>query len=256
MRGGAVIVQGVTSGDLQFGWTNVISLYQAAVEGFDFKLIAGGATNVRGTNETHALEVLKDSPIKRAKDLEGKTVAVNTLNNIVHLMAMAWVDKNGGSSAKVKFIELPFPQMEAALVAGKIDAISVQEPFAAAAAHKPEIRVLSNPWGDVLPKFLIASWFASEKWMQKNRKTAEAFVRAVNRGIDAIHTDKEGARAAMIKWAGLKPDMVGKIGMPLFDKALSQKDLQATIDLTVKYKFISRKLNAREVISDLAPTKG
>ena len=53
MAGGAVIVQGVTSGDLQFGWTNVISLYQAAVEGFDFKLIAGGATNVRGSNETH-----------------------------------------------------------------------------------------------------------------------------------------------------------------------------------------------------------
>ena len=100
MAGGAVIVQGVTSGDLQFGWTNVISLYQAVVEGFDFKLIAGGATNVRGTNETHAIEVLKDSPIKGAKDLEGKTVAVNTLNNIVHLMAMAWVDKNGGTSSK------------------------------------------------------------------------------------------------------------------------------------------------------------
>ena len=33
MAGGAVIVQGVTSGDLQFGWTNVISLYQAFAEG-------------------------------------------------------------------------------------------------------------------------------------------------------------------------------------------------------------------------------
>src|SRR4029450_6782540 len=80
MAGGAVIVQGVTSGDLQFGWTNVISLYQAHAEGFDFKLIAGGATNVRGSNETHAIVVGKDSPIKSAKDLEGKTVAVNTLH--------------------------------------------------------------------------------------------------------------------------------------------------------------------------------
>src|SRR6185503_4476183 len=213
MAGGAVIVQGVTSGDLQFGWTNVISLYQAVVEGFDFKLIAGGATNVRGTNETNAIEVLKDSPLKSAKDLEGKTVAVNTLNNIVHLMAMAWVDKNGGSSAKVKFIELPFPQMEAALVAGKVAAISVQEPFAAAAARRPEIRVLSNPWGDVAPRFLIASWFASEKWIQKNKQTAQAFVRAINRGVEAIQSDKDGARGAMVKWAGLNPDMVGKIGL-------------------------------------------
>jgi NitT/TauT family transport system substrate-binding protein len=253
MAGGAVIVQGVTSGDLQFGWTNVISLYQAHVEGFDFKLIAGGATNVKGSNETHAIEVRKDSPIKTAKDLEGKTVAVNTLNNIVHLMAMAWVDKNGGSSAKVKFIELPFPQMEAALVAGKVAAISVQEPFAAAAARKPEIRVLSNPWGDVAAKFLIASWFASEKWIQKNRATAQAFVRAINKGIDAIHADKEGARAAMIKWAGLHPDMVGKIGLPLFEKTVSEKELQVTIDLTQKYKMIPRSIKARDVISDLAP---
>lgn len=252
MAGGAVIVQGVTSGDLQFGWTNIISLYQAFVEGFDFKLIAGGATNVRGSNETHAIVVGKDSPLKSAKDLTGKTVAVNTLNNIVHLMAMAWADKNGGNSSKIKFVEIPFPNMEAALVAGKVDAISVHEPFAAAAARKPETRVLSNPWGDVLPKFLIASWFASEKWIQKNKETAQAFVRAINRGIDAIHADKEGARAAMIKWAGLNPDMIGKIGLPLFEKAVDEKDVQVTMDLTYKYKMISRALKAKDVLSDLA----
>src|SRR5437870_9902749 len=120
MAGGAVIVQGVTSGDLQIGWTNVISLYQAHVEGFDFKLIAGGATNVKGKGESHAIAVLKTSPIKGAKDLEGKTVAVNTLNNIVHLMAMAWVDKSGASSSKVKFVEWRFTQMEAVLGAGEI----------------------------------------------------------------------------------------------------------------------------------------
>src|SRR5918996_1196602 len=63
MAGGAVIVQGVTSGDLQIGWTNVISLYQAHVEGFDFKFVAGGATNAKGTNETHLIAVSKSSPI-------------------------------------------------------------------------------------------------------------------------------------------------------------------------------------------------
>jgi len=252
MAGGAVIVQGVTSGDLQFGWTNVISLYQAHVEGFDFKFIAGGAINARGSNETHAIVVGVNSPIKAAKDLEGRTVAVNTLNNIVHLLAMAWVDKNGGSSRKVKFVEIPFPQMEPALVAGKVDAISVQEPFAAVVARRPETRVLANPWGDVLPRFLIASWFASEKWLQKNRNTAQAFVRALHRGVDAVRADKEGARAAMIKWAGLNPDFAGKIGLPLFEKTIAEKDLQVTIDLTYKYKMIAKPLKAKEVLSDLA----
>ena len=252
MAGGALIVQGVTSGDLQFGWTNVISLYQAFVEGFDFKLMAGGATNAKGTNETHAIEVAKDSPIKQAKDLEGKTVAVNTLNNIVHLMALAWVDKSGGDSRKVKFVEVPFPQMEPAVVAGKVDAISVQEPFATAALSKGVTRVLSHPWGEVAPKFLIASWFASEKWIQKNKETAQAFVRAINRGIDTIHADPEGARAAMVKWSGLSSDLAAKIGLPLFEKTLSEKDVQVTIDLTHKYKMISKPFKARDVLSEMA----
>jgi len=253
MAGGAVIVQGVTSGDLQFGWTNVISLYQAHVEGFDFKLVAGGATNVKSAKESHTIQVLKTSAVKGAKDLEGKTVAVNTLNNIVHLMAMAWIDKNGGSSGKVKFVELPFPQMEAALSGGKVDAISVHEPFATAALAKGMSRVLAQPWGEVLPKFLIASWFASEKWIAKNKESAQAFVRAINLGIDAVRADPDGSRAAMIKWAGVSPELAGKIGIPVFEKTITEKDVQATIDLTQKYKLISRTIRARDVISDLAP---
>jgi NitT/TauT family transport system substrate-binding protein len=253
MAGGAVIVQGVTSGDLQIGWTNVISLYQAHVEGFDFKFIAGGATNVKGSRQSHAIQVLKDSPIIRAKDLEGKTVAANTLNNIVHLMATAWADKNGADSSKIKFVEVPFPKMEAALVAGKVDAISIHEPFATAAVANGVARVLTHPWGEVVPKFLIASWFASGKWIAKNKATVQAFVRAINRGVDAIQADPEASRNSMVKWAGLSPDLAGKISLPVFEKALSEKDLQATIDLTHKYKLISRRFKARAVISELVP---
>ena len=253
MAGGAVIVQGVTSGDLQIGWTNVISLYQAYVEGFDFKLVAPGASNGRGKNESHAILVTKASPIKSAKDLDGKTVAVNTLNNIVHLMAMAWIDKNGGASNKVKFVEVPFPQMEAALNGGRLDAISIHEPFATAAIEKGTARVLAHPWGDVLARFHIAGWFASEKWIQKNKQTTQAFIRAIARGADAIQADPEASRAAMIKWAGLNPGLADKISLPIFDKTLSEKDLQTTIDLTHKYKMISRAIKAREVISDVAP---
>jgi NitT/TauT family transport system substrate-binding protein len=73
----------------------------------------------------------------------------------------AWIDKNGADSSTVKFVELPFPQMEAALIAGRVDAVSIHEPFATAALEKAATRVLAHPWGDVIAKFLIAGWFAS-----------------------------------------------------------------------------------------------
>ena len=252
MVGGAAIIPGVASGDLQFGWSNVISLYQAHAEGFDFKLLSGGATNVKGTNDTHAIQVLKDSPIKSAKDLEGKTVAVNTLSNVVQLMAMAWIDKNGGDAAKVKFVEVPFPQMEAALSAGRVDAASTHEPFVTASTGKGVTRVLAHNWSDVVPRFLIASWFASEKWLQTNKAAAQSFTRGVNQGVDAINADLQGTRSLMVKWTGLSAEMVNKVALPLFEKGITEKDVQVTIDLSYKYKMIPRAFKAREVISDLA----
>jgi NitT/TauT family transport system substrate-binding protein len=253
MAGGALMVQGVTSGELQIGWSNVISLYQAHVEGFDLQLIAGGATHVKGPNESHALLVPTASPLTRAQDLEGKTLAVNTLNNIVHLMAMAWIDKNGADASKVQFVELPFPQMEAALVAGRVDAVSLHEPFATAALERAAVRVLAHPWGDVIPKFLIASWFASGKWIRRNKAAVQAFVRAINRGIAAIQADPEGARDAMAKWSGLSAELAAKIGLPVFETGLSEQDLQVTIDLTHQYKLIAHPFKAGEVMSELAP---
>ena len=253
MVGGAAIAPAVAAGDLQVGWSNIISIYQAHVEGFDFKFITGGATNVKGTNDTHAIQVLKDSPIRTARDLEGKTVASNTLNNIVHLMAMAWIDKMGGDSRKVKFVEIPFPKMEAALVAGKVDAISAHEPFVTIPTGRGVTRVLAYNWGEVVPKFLIASWFASDKWIQRNKDVARAFIRATTQGIEAINADMEGARALMTKWTGLSPELVKKVAMPVFEKELSEDDIQKTIDLTYKYKLIGRSFKAAEVISELAP---
>jgi NitT/TauT family transport system substrate-binding protein len=252
MVGGAAIIPGVASGDLQFGWSNVISLYQAHAEGFDFKLLSGGAINVKGTNDTHAIQVLRDSPIKSARDLEGKTVAVNTLSNVVQLMAMAWIDKNGGDAAKVKFVEVPFPQMEAALSAGRVDAASTHEPFVTASTGKGVTRVLAHNWGDVVPRFLIASWFASEKWLQKNKATVQSFTRGVNQGVDAINADIQGTRTLMVKWTGLSAEMVNKVALPLFEKGVTEKDVQVTIDISYKYKLIPRAFKAREVISDLA----
>lgn len=249
MVGGAAIAPAVASGDLQFGWTNVISLYQAHVAGFDFKFLSGGATNVKGTNESHAIQVVKDSPIKTAKELEGKTVAVNTLNNIVHLMALAWIDKNGGNSGKVKFVEVPFPQMEAALTTGRVDAASTHEPFVTASVGKGFTRVLAKNWGEVTPKFLIASWFASEKWLQKNKETAQKFIRAIQQAVDAINADAQGARAMMAKWTGLDAELAKKVALPVFEKGISEKDLQATIDLSHKYKLIPRAFKAAEVIA-------
>jgi len=255
MAGGATILPGVASGDLQVGWSNVISLYQAHVGGFDFKIVCGGAINIKGSNDTHALQVLKDSPIRQARDLEGMTVAVNTLNNIVHLMALAWLDKSGATSSKVKFVEIPFPQMEAAVVNKQIDAFVAVEPFVTVPSKvSKKTRVLGYPLGEIAPRLLIASYFVSEAWLKnpENEKTARAFVEALGRGIDAHNANPEEAKAVIAKYTGLKPEFLKELALPAFERKLLESDLQPMMDVAFQYKLIERKFPPKEVIAPLA----
>ena len=63
--------------------------------------------------------MLKDGPIKSGKDLEGKTIAVNTLKNICEVTIKASLEKEGVDVDKLKFTEVPFPDMLAALENGR-----------------------------------------------------------------------------------------------------------------------------------------
>ena len=61
--------------------------------------------------------------IKSPKDLEGKRIGVNVINSTAWLHAVAWLEKHDVDRTKVRFSEVPFPQMNDPLLAGQLDAI-------------------------------------------------------------------------------------------------------------------------------------
>jgi len=253
MVGGAAIGPALASGSLNIGWTNVVSLYQGHLQGFDFRFIANGAINKRGTNDVFGFQVAVDSPIRSAKDLEGKTCASNTLRNIIHVAGMHWIDSNGGDSSKVKWIELPFPQMEPSLVNKQIDGFVAVEPFVTIPSKvNKKTKVLGYPLGGIAPRLLIASYFASEAWIQKNVETVKAFVTALNRGIDAHNANPEEAKVVLAKHTGLKPELLKELVVPAFEKKILGSDLQPMMDVSLRYKLIEKKFPPAEVISKYA----
>ena len=72
----------MVAGDDDIGFSNTTSLIIAASKKLPLQIVASGV--LAGTGDKDAwdgLMVGKGSPIKTAKDLEGKTIAVNNLNN-------------------------------------------------------------------------------------------------------------------------------------------------------------------------------
>jgi len=133
-QGGAAIVPAVVSGQVQIGFSNMTSLLLAASKGLPVKVVCNGVASTGVADKDYSAVLVKaGSPVHTAADLAGKTVAVNTLKNIGDTTVRASVRKAGGDPKAVRFVELAFPDMLAALQAGRVDAIWEVEPFVTAA---------------------------------------------------------------------------------------------------------------------------
>jgi NitT/TauT family transport system substrate-binding protein len=165
---GAALMAGVTGGSIEIGKASPLPLIAAHARGIPVVVIEGSALFL-AENPITAMIVPKDSPIRTAADLSGKVVAVPALKTLDHIAIESWVDDHGGNSSAVKFIELPQTAViSAALLQGRIDAANLVIPTLAEALASGNFRVLSHPFESIGKRFLIAVWFCTRDWAQKN----------------------------------------------------------------------------------------
>jgi ABC-type nitrate/sulfonate/bicarbonate transport system substrate-binding protein len=87
----------VASGDLQIGATTCLNIAQARQHNLPFVGVVPGAVQFQHQSNG-GLVVAPASPIATAKDLNGKSIAIETLNGLAELTIKAMVDQAGGDS--------------------------------------------------------------------------------------------------------------------------------------------------------------
>src|ERR1700683_1743415 len=100
MQNGAAIAAAVMGGSLDAGFADTVSISNADERGLPLVYLAPALLNSYAA-PTLAILVNGAGPIHEAKDLNGKTIAVNGINNITMLPVEAWIDKNGGDSKTI-----------------------------------------------------------------------------------------------------------------------------------------------------------
>ncbi|WP_433306747.1 ABC transporter substrate-binding protein [Actinoplanes sp. CA-030573] len=182
-QGGAPIVKGVLAGRYQFGFSNVTSLMAAQADGAPLKAVASGvASTGRAGRDFSAIVVRDDGRIRTAKDLTGKTIAVNTLKNLGDTTVRQSVRKAGGDPARLKFAAMPFPTMPGALQSKKVDAIWVVEPQLSQAMTMG-LAVLSSNFVDTAPDLTVALYFTSKDTIAKSPGLVTGFTEAIKESL-------------------------------------------------------------------------
>jgi NitT/TauT family transport system substrate-binding protein len=239
-QGGAESVPGVVSGQYQFAFANLISLLLARTKGLPLKVIAAGNFSTGTAEDFAGIVVPAGSDIKTMKDLEGKTVSVNQINNIVGIGVRAAMRKAGGDPDKIKLIEVRFPEMPAALGQKRVDAACIVEPFLTV-ARSQGATVLDWNFADTAPRLMIAAYFTTTDYAQKNPEVVKRFTAAINKSLTYASEHPDEARAILLTYTKIDKAIADKLNLPLWTPQINRDSINVLADLMVQDKLVTSK---------------
>lgn len=242
---GAAIAAAVASGSLDVGLSDLMSIVSAHARGLPFVFLAPGIVTSY-TAPTFGILVRGDSPIRTARDFNGTTMGVNGLNNISHIPVEAWIDNNGGDSKTMKFVEIPLPQMAAAVAAGTVQSTVPPEPWITAAVEQGE-RIIFMEHGAIAPEFLLSGFMTTRDWAARNAPVAARFVAAIRE--TALWANRNHAASAPIlaKYTKIPPAVVERMHRGDFAVAFRPELVQPVIDAAARYGVIAKPFPASEI---------
>lgn len=242
-QGGAAVVPAVVSGEYQFGFSNVASLLVANSQGLPLKIVAPGNFSTGDPeSDIGAVLAMPDSGIESPADLAGKSVAVNTLNNIGDVTVSEVVEQAGGDPEQISFVEMGFPDMPAALSGGQVDAAWILEPFRTIAMDQGA-EVVTHNFADVDPEMMIAAYFTTADYVESDPEVVESFTAAMEESLTFAEENPDAAREVLSTYTEIDPAVQEKMVMPRFSPDVNADSVQQLADLALKYGLVSEDVD-------------
>jgi len=235
---GAIAVPVLQSGRMDIVLSSTVSTFQAIEQGLDAVVLAPGAIVRAAPPDTTTAVLVRKGSIKSLKELEGKRVAVNVINSTAWLHAVALFEKHGVDRSKVRFSEVPFPQMNDPLLNGQLDAIVQVEPFRSALMATGNAEIVGWPYVETAPDTDITQYIAVTSWVQKNRDTAAKFVRAVIKGAQFVASNEAATRDINQQFTNLNPALKDRVLLPRLGTAINLKEMNHTMEMMRKYGLL------------------
>lgn len=246
MTSGPVLAQAVAGGAIDIGISNVATIAAARLRGLPFRFVAPAAVVLPGQKPTDVVIVLKDSTITPGAGMNGKTIGINGLKDLQEIEARGFVDRFGGDSSTVRFVEIPFPAMGGALQQKRVDVIFPTEPFSTADLDVG--KVIGDAFDGVGPRFMLLGWFADEKWLAANASVARRFAAAVREGSAWANAHHAQTAQMLPKFSRVTEAVAASMVRADFGQRLDPALLLPVVELAARYQMIPQSLAVTELI--------
>jgi NitT/TauT family transport system substrate-binding protein len=228
------IAAAIVTGTYDIGYSTVSTLAEAHVKGLPYVIIAadGVALDARPTG---GLVLPMNSTIKTGKDFNGKIFGTSGLNTLAEYLPRAWVDQHGGDSSTMKFIEVPFPAMGDALVAGRVDAGYLVEPFITITKNRNTARFFVTGYEAIAPISLSGVWYATGAWAKAHPDVVARFASAMGEAARWANANPAKVVPIIVNRLNADPAVTAAATRTLFGDRVLVAQIQPWIDVTAKY---------------------
>lgn len=249
-QGGAALLPAVMSDEMDFGFSNVTSLLIAESQGLDVEILAGGSATTGDPDEDFAAVVVpEDSEIEEIEDLEGAEIAVNTLSNISDSTISAAVEEAGGDPSTIDYVEMPFPDMPAALENGTVDAAAAVEPYQTIILNDGARDIFSN-YAYPVEDLTVAVWFSASDYVEQNPEIVEAFTEAMAESQNYAAENPDAVRDILPTYTDLEDEVIEQLTLSDYPEAVNLDSLEQINQISAESGVISEEVDLDLLFGD------
>ena len=254
-RSGSELVPSLSRGQIDVAATAAgAALYNTMASGINTKIVAD-YFSLLPNSRSHGIlvrkELIDNGRVKSPSDLKGLTIAITATGQYTHYAAARTLEKAGLSESDVRFVNMSYPDMTAALASGAIDAASSVEPFMTLTAQKKTAQVLVYD-SVTMPNLEVAVLMFGERLAGPDRATGVKFLRGYMKAVRYMHDAlKDTAKAKDVAGIFQKrlplqdASLYENMGWPLSraDVSVNRPNLHEQLDWYVKRGLVRQKPN-------------
>jgi NitT/TauT family transport system substrate-binding protein len=246
----SVIAAALVGGAVEVGEVSAQPLVNAHVRGIDLQIVYPCTFHITGRPYNAAIVVAADFDYKTAKELNGTTMSSAGVGDSGWLAARVFIDANGGDSATIKFVEVPFSTVAAAIEAHRIVGGVCVDPYFSDGVKSGKIKSVGDLQAGFGPRLIQTAYAATAEYVGKNRDACARFARVARTANEYLNTHRADFLSYTERFTGVEPAKQTPEAT-FFTTNYTPKDLQPWIDAAVKYKLIDKPFDASILFAKL-----
>ncbi|MFI8595007.1 ABC transporter substrate-binding protein [Microbacterium sp. NPDC078428] len=236
-QGGAQAIPALLSGDIDFAIGQPFGPIRADLQDLGVVIFSNYASSLADGTDVNSVVALGDSGIAGPADLAGKRVAVNSLGAAGDLTIRKAVDDAGGDSSTVEFVEVGFPDAQAQLESGNIDAAWVPDPFRGLIVGGGGVEVVA-PYQATIPGLTVLTNFTTQALMDSDPELVADYAAAMSDALEFAAQNEDLVRAAIAANLEIPEEAAAAIVLPDFTADLGSAGIEELAALAVEYEYI------------------